>query len=144
MWVYVTARGFAIDFAENGHEVGRPSLPYGYPRSQSRTLLAHASRDKGTPYRCDGVGQALPERARAHGISSWGYPNCRYIGGACLQRLIEDGGFRITALVRDAEKAHLLNRLGVATIVGSLDDSETLARAAAAADVVFHAVRGPF
>ncbi|KZV69697.1 NAD-P-binding protein [Peniophora sp. CONT] len=61
-----------------------------------------------------------------------------YIGGACLQHLVSDGDFLITVLVRDAEKARRLNGLGVATIVGSLDDSETLASAAAAADVVFH------
>ncbi|VDC00640.1 unnamed protein product [Peniophora sp. CBMAI 1063] len=61
-----------------------------------------------------------------------------YIGGACLQRLLEESSFQITALARDAEKARLLNGLGVATIVGSLEDSELLAGAAAAADVVFH------
>jgi uncharacterized protein YbjT (DUF2867 family) len=64
-----------------------------------------------------------------------------YIGGACLQQLLGDKSFQITALVRNAEKAKKLNDLGVATIVGSLDDADTVTRAASEADIVHHTVR---
>lgn len=61
-----------------------------------------------------------------------------YIGGAVLQRLLQDGTFEITALVRNADKAKKLNELGIKTVVGSLDDAEKIVAASAAADIVFN------
>ena len=66
-----------------------------------------------------------------------------YVGGAILTRLLEEGSFEITALVRDAQKAKKLNALGVSTIIASLDDSVPLVAGAAAADVVIQTVRAP-
>lgn len=63
-----------------------------------------------------------------------------YVGGACLTRLLEEGSFEVTALVRDAAKAKKLNVLGVSTIIASLDDSAPLVAGAAAADVVIQTV----
>jgi len=63
-----------------------------------------------------------------------------YIGGACLERLLDDKAFEITALVRSEEKAKKLNDLGVAAIIGSIDDAELMISAAADADIVHHNV----
>ncbi|KAI0030933.1 hypothetical protein K488DRAFT_53121 [Vararia minispora EC-137] len=61
-----------------------------------------------------------------------------YIGGACLEQLLNEKSFGITALVRSADKAKKLNEIGVGTIVGSLDDPEAVTKAAAEADIVYH------
>ncbi|KAI0035951.1 hypothetical protein K488DRAFT_42144 [Vararia minispora EC-137] len=61
-----------------------------------------------------------------------------YIGGACLEHLLGDGSFQITALVRSADKAKKLGEVGVTTLVGSLDDTDTVTKAAAEADIVYH------
>ncbi|KAI0033233.1 NAD(P)-binding protein [Vararia minispora EC-137] len=61
-----------------------------------------------------------------------------YIGGAILERLLDDRSLTITALVRNVDKAKKLNGLGVATIIGSLDDADMLTTAASDADVVYH------
>ncbi|EPQ52468.1 NAD P-binding protein [Gloeophyllum trabeum ATCC 11539] len=63
-----------------------------------------------------------------------------YIGGTVLQRLLahpERESFNISVLVRNAEKAKLLENFGVTTVVGSHSDLEKLEQAAASADVVF-------
>ncbi|KAL1744558.1 hypothetical protein HDZ31DRAFT_64001 [Schizophyllum fasciatum] len=62
-----------------------------------------------------------------------------YIGGTVLARLLEHpraSSFRITALLRDATKAEKLKGFGVETIVGSLDDVDTIEKAASEADIV--------
>lgn len=64
-----------------------------------------------------------------------------YLGGSVLQRLLdhpERDTFEITALVRNADKAKLLNTLGVNTVVASLSDLDKLTELAAASDVVIH------
>jgi hypothetical protein len=66
-----------------------------------------------------------------------------YIGGSVLQRLLDHPkreSFEITALVRSADKAKLLNTLGVKTVVASLSDLDRLTELAAASDVVIHTV----
>jgi nucleoside-diphosphate-sugar epimerase len=60
-----------------------------------------------------------------------------YIGGGILNEiLLKDKQFKITALVRSEEKANLLQELGVNAIVGTLDDSEIITKAASQADLV--------
>ncbi|HEY1176995.1 MAG TPA: NAD(P)H-binding protein, partial [Phytomonospora sp.] len=61
-----------------------------------------------------------------------------YIGGSVAVRLIE-AGHRVTGLARSAEKADALDGIGVEPVVGTLDDAETLASAARAADAVVNA-----
>jgi nucleoside-diphosphate-sugar epimerase len=64
-----------------------------------------------------------------------------YVGGSVLQRLLEHpkkDSFEITALVRSADKAKLLNTLGINTVVASLADLDKLTESAAASDVVIH------
>ncbi|KZT23299.1 NAD(P)-binding protein [Neolentinus lepideus HHB14362 ss-1] len=63
-----------------------------------------------------------------------------YLGGSVLQRLLthpESSSFEITVLVRNAEKAKLLETFGVQTITGSYSDLDKLEVAAASSDVVF-------
>lgn len=64
-----------------------------------------------------------------------------YIGGSVVQRLLDHpkrDTFEITALVRNVDKAKLLNTLGINTAVASLSDLDKLTELAAAADVVIH------
>jgi NAD(P)-dependent dehydrogenase (short-subunit alcohol dehydrogenase family) len=64
-----------------------------------------------------------------------------YIGGSVLQRLLDHpkkDTFEITALIRSADKAKLLNTLGVKTVVGSLSDLDKLTEHAAASSIVIH------
>ena len=63
-----------------------------------------------------------------------------YIGGSILHRLLDDPNYSITALVRNAEKAKKLETFGVKAILGSLDDSDKVQQATAAADIVLHCV----
>ena len=66
-----------------------------------------------------------------------------YIGGTVLQRLLahpKRDTFEITTLVRNADKAKLLNTLGVNTIVASLSDFDKVAEASANSDVVINLV----
>ncbi|EPQ52467.1 NAD P-binding protein [Gloeophyllum trabeum ATCC 11539] len=63
-----------------------------------------------------------------------------YLGGTVLQRLLshpERASFSISVLVRNTEKAKLLETFGVETIIGSLSDLDKLEKAASSADVVF-------
>ncbi|TFK99908.1 NAD-P-binding protein [Pterulicium gracile] len=63
-----------------------------------------------------------------------------YIGGAVLERLLNHpdfARFQITAVVRSAEKAEKLNKLGVDVVVGSHSDADIVTDLAAKADVVF-------
>src|SRR5438874_807762 len=48
-------------------------------------------------------------------------------------------GHQVTGLVRSPEKAEAVRARGIQPVLGTLDDSETLARAARAADVVVNA-----
>ncbi|KAH8990309.1 hypothetical protein EDB92DRAFT_1865722 [Lactarius akahatsu] len=64
-----------------------------------------------------------------------------YIGGSVLQRLLDhpkSDTFEITALVRNADKATLLNTVGVNTAVASLSDLDKLTELAAASDIIIH------
>jgi nucleoside-diphosphate-sugar epimerase len=61
-----------------------------------------------------------------------------YIGGSIAARLLEQG-HAVRGLVRDAGKAEALARLGIAPVLGDLDDRALLAREAARADAVVNA-----
>jgi len=64
-----------------------------------------------------------------------------YIGGSVLQRLLDHpkrDAFEITALVRNADKAKVLNNLGVNTVVASLFDFDKVAELSANANVVIN------
>jgi nucleoside-diphosphate-sugar epimerase len=58
-----------------------------------------------------------------------------YIGGSLLAALLKDDRFKISALVRAEDKAKLLRDVGVTPIIGTLDDSETITKAASEADI---------
>ncbi|KZT23305.1 NAD(P)-binding protein [Neolentinus lepideus HHB14362 ss-1] len=63
-----------------------------------------------------------------------------YIGSSVLPCLLthpEARSFDITALVRNGEKAKLLESFSVKTIIGSISDFEEVEAAAASSDVVF-------
>ncbi|KAH9052952.1 hypothetical protein EDB83DRAFT_1181456 [Lactarius deliciosus] len=64
-----------------------------------------------------------------------------YIGGSVLQRLLDhpkSNTFEITALVRNADKATLLNTVGVNTVIASLSDLDKITELAAASDIIIH------
>ncbi|KAI0661779.1 NAD-P-binding protein [Cubamyces menziesii] len=65
-----------------------------------------------------------------------------YIGGSVLQRLLAHpnaNNFEITALVRSAKKAKILeSKSGVKTVLGSLQDSEKLTQLVASAHVTIN------
>ncbi|VDB84745.1 unnamed protein product [Peniophora sp. CBMAI 1063] len=59
-----------------------------------------------------------------------------YLGGAILQWLMQDPRMAITVLVRNKDKADELERLGVKTVLGSLDDTTFMKSEGAKADVI--------
>ena len=62
-----------------------------------------------------------------------------YIGGTVLHHLLtaaDADTFKITALVRDPSARDVLAALNVTTVLGGLDDAETITRAVADADIV--------
>ena len=61
-----------------------------------------------------------------------------YIGGSVARRLVA-AGHAVRGLTRDAAKAGGLARLGIAPVVGSLDDAPLLTAEAQAADAVINA-----
>jgi nucleoside-diphosphate-sugar epimerase len=61
-----------------------------------------------------------------------------YIGGSVAERLIASG-YQVAGLVRSKEKVPLLKDRGIDPVVGTLDESEILTRAAQEADAVIHA-----
>jgi nucleoside-diphosphate-sugar epimerase len=61
-----------------------------------------------------------------------------YIGSAVLDAMIK-GGHRVTALVRDPEKAERLSAKGASPIIGELGLPKTYLAAVKAADAVIHA-----
>jgi nucleoside-diphosphate-sugar epimerase len=61
-----------------------------------------------------------------------------YIGGTLALRL-KAAGHTVRGLCRNEAKAEQLRRLGIAPVMGTLDDSELLANAARAADAVINA-----
>ena len=77
-------------------------------------------------------------------LSDLGNPDISgYVGGTVLQRLLahpKRDTFEITALVRNVDKAKLLNTLGVNTIIASLSDFDKVAEACANSDVVINLV----
>ena len=60
-----------------------------------------------------------------------------YVGSAVLDALIR-GGHRVTAIVRDPEKAERLKARGVTPVVGELGTPSTFAAAIAGVDAVIH------
>src|SRR3954463_15677841 len=61
-----------------------------------------------------------------------------YIGGSVAAHLIA-AGHQVTGLVRSPEKAEAVRARGIQPVLGTLDDSEPLAGAAGAADIVVNA-----
>jgi len=61
-----------------------------------------------------------------------------YIGGSIAAHLLKHG-HAVRGLVRDARKAEALAALGIAPVLGDLDDAALLAREAAEADAVVNA-----
>jgi nucleoside-diphosphate-sugar epimerase len=61
-----------------------------------------------------------------------------YIGGSVAAHLAASG-HQVTGLVRSAEKADAVRAFGIEPVMGTLDDAQTLARAAREADVVINA-----
>ena len=61
-----------------------------------------------------------------------------YIGGSVAAHLVAVG-HQVTGLVRSQQKADAIRGRGIAPLMGTLDDAETLAQAARAADVVVNA-----
>jgi nucleoside-diphosphate-sugar epimerase len=61
-----------------------------------------------------------------------------YIGGSVAAHLVA-AGHQVTGLVRSREKADAVRARGIEPLSGTLDDSEILARAAQAADIVVNA-----
>ena len=61
-----------------------------------------------------------------------------FIGGSVALRLIE-AGHRVTGLLRDPARAHMLTDLGITPVVGTLDDSALLTAQAQRADAVINA-----
>lgn len=60
-----------------------------------------------------------------------------YIGGSVAQKLL-DSGHDIHGLVRSADKAKLVETRGIKAVIGTLDDSQVIKEAAAAADAVIN------
>jgi len=61
-----------------------------------------------------------------------------FIGGSIAVRLLAEG-HRVSGLARTADKADALDDLGIEPVLGTLDDSDTLAGAAKTADAVVNA-----
>ena len=61
-----------------------------------------------------------------------------YIGGSVAAHLIA-AGHQVTGLVRSPDKAEAVRARGIQPVLGTLDDGETLAQAARAADIVVNA-----
>ena len=60
-----------------------------------------------------------------------------FVGRHLIDALVRRGD-DVTALVRSRSKAEPLERLGVRTLLGSLEQPEVLARAVPVCDVVYH------
>ena len=61
-----------------------------------------------------------------------------YIGGSVAAYLAA-AGHQVTGLVRSAEKADAVRAFGIEPLIGTLDDTQVLSRAAQAADLVINA-----
>jgi len=64
-----------------------------------------------------------------------------YIGTSVLPRLLEEG-HSVTALVRNAEKAAIVEAAGATALIGDATDSDLVAEAALASDGVVHLASG--
>ncbi|KAI8992937.1 NAD-P-binding protein [Trametes punicea] len=75
-----------------------------------------------------------PDRASVFLLGATGY-----IGGGVLARLLVNAKplFDITVMLRDAVKASKLKPFGVKTVLGNLDDTDTIESFASQADIVF-------
>jgi nucleoside-diphosphate-sugar epimerase len=60
-----------------------------------------------------------------------------YIGGTVAQRLLQSG-HRVSGLARNQEKAQGLADMGIIPVIGTFDDKDVLARAAAGADATIN------
>jgi nucleoside-diphosphate-sugar epimerase len=61
-----------------------------------------------------------------------------YIGGSVAAHLV-GAGYQVTGLVRSQEKADVIRSRGIAPLMGTLDDAETLMQAARTADIIVNA-----
>lgn len=61
-----------------------------------------------------------------------------YIGGSVAARLLQEG-YTVRGLVRTAEQAEKVKKLGIEPVIGTLDDAAILAREAQEADAVINA-----
>jgi nucleoside-diphosphate-sugar epimerase len=61
-----------------------------------------------------------------------------YIGGSVAEALVGNS-FEVSGLARNKEKAEFLAGRGITAVLGELDDSEILAKAAAGADIIISA-----
>ncbi len=61
-----------------------------------------------------------------------------YIGGSVAKYLVATG-HQVTGLVRSQDKAEAIRAIGIAPLMGTLDDAAVLAQAASAADAVVNA-----
>lgn len=60
-----------------------------------------------------------------------------FIGGEILDHLLDEN-YTVTTLVRRQSAAADLEKLGVQTVIGTLDDAKIIAKQAAASEIVFH------
>ena len=68
-------------------------------------------------------------------------PRTGLVGASVVQLIYKDPKYNVTALVRSEEKAAKLEKLGVNTVVGSLDNAELMTALASQSDVVIQIVR---
>jgi len=61
-----------------------------------------------------------------------------YIGGSVAARFLK-AGYQVRGLVRTQEQADRIAKLGISSVIGTLDDAAVLAREASAADAVVNA-----
>ncbi|PLB48232.1 NAD(P)-binding protein [Aspergillus steynii IBT 23096] len=60
-----------------------------------------------------------------------------FIGGEILRHLLEEN-YSVTVLVRRQSNVAEYERLGIRTIIGTLDDPDVISKQVAASDIVFH------
>lgn len=61
-----------------------------------------------------------------------------FIGGRLAERLVEEEGAKLTALVRNVENANQLASLGVEIVQGHVNDMGAIRRAVSDCEIVFH------
>jgi len=61
-----------------------------------------------------------------------------YIGGSVFEALRRRGKYQLSVLVRGTDRVSKFESLGAKVVVGSLEDSEVLTKAAFESDIIFH------